>query len=301
MRKMIVAAAVVAALLGMPLTAAAAGHSEFFVNGLSGNDSSSCQSPRNGCLTIQAAIDRIPIVLDRHVSVHVAPGTYAESLILADRLAPKGHEIRLIGDAEGVRLNGMKERQIGILIRNSPRVVLENFEVTEFTEAGVLVLHSDVSLANARIVWNLSHGVVCEYSHLLIETGAVARGVSLLGNAGSGLLATGCHVRFQGPAIVADNNLGLLSSHGGLIDLAARSDVMVTNNPPQPPGVGSGGTGGGGGGGEGPRRYRMPPLAESEAACQLVADCHGMIMGYENARIDGPCVCAGTDYGICHP
>ncbi len=299
MRKMMLAALCGAALVSTPLTATAAGHMDYYVNGISGNDARTCQNANNGCRTIQAAIDRIPIVLDRHVAIYIAPGNYAESLILADRLAPKGHEIRLIGLDAGARLTGMKTMPTGILIKNSPRVVLENLEITGFTEAGILVEHSDALVTGSRIVWNLSHAIVCEFGNLVIETGSPARGVSLLNNTGSGIVASSCHVRFDGPATIAENGIGLLAAHGGLIDLASRMDVSVMNNPPVLPGVGSGGTGGVGG--ERPRKSPLPMLGESTPPCQLVADCHGMITGYENAQIGGACVCAGMDYGVCHP
>lgn len=299
MKKMILAAMFVVALAGMPLTASLGATMDLYVSGPSGNDSSTCQSANNGCLTIQAAIDRIPIVLDRNVNIHIAPGTYAESVLLTGRLAPKGHTIRLVGNAYGVRIDGQKEKPNGILITRSPRVVLENLEVTGFTEAGVLLLHSDASLVSSLVFQNLSHGVVCEYGNLVIESSDPVRGVGLLANAGSGLFATACHVRFQGPAVITKNGLGVLAAHGGLIDFAARTDVFVTNNPPQPPDVVTGPPAGTTGEGV-PGRYPMPSIAETGASCQLVADCHGMVMGYENAQIDG-CNCAAVDYGVCHP
>ena len=300
MRKMILAAMCVASTLALPLTAAPAGHIDLYVSGMSGNDSVTCLNANNGCRTIQAAIDRIPIVLDQHVIVHIAPGTYSESLMLADRLAPKGHEIRLIGDPGVVRLAGARLMPVGILIKNSPRVVLENLEITEYTEAGVLVQHSEALLTSTRVVWNRSHALVCEYGDLVIETGAPARGVSLLNNLGSGILASSCHVRFDGPATIAENGIGVMAAHGALIDLSARSDVSVMNNPPAPPAVVPGGSGGAGDR-EGPRRAPLPGLDEAAPLCQLVADCHGMIAGYEHAQIGGDCVCGAVDYGICHP
>ena len=305
MRRTILAAAFAVVLIGMPVTAFAIGHSDLYVNGSFGSDSSTCQNANNACLTIQAAIDRIPIVMDQDVTVHVAAGTYAESLLLVDRLAPKGNTIRLVGDVNGVRLTGMKEQAIGIQITHSPSVVLENFQVTGFTEAGILLLHSDATIVNSQILWNLSHGVVCEFGNLVFGPGNPMRGVSLLNNAGTALYATACHVRFLGPAVVTGNRVGLLATHAGQIDLSGRMDVLVGNNPPQPPETGFGTTGSGGSGSGGnsvvPRRYPVPLLAETEALCQLVADCHGMVMGYERAQIGGACVCATLDYGVCRP
>lgn len=298
MKKMILATMFVVAFAGMPLTASFGATMDLYVSGPSGNDSSTCQSPNNGCLTIQAAIDRIPIVLDRNVTIHITPGTYTESLLLTDRLAPKGHTIRLVGNAYGVRIDGLKQKPNGIVITHSPKVILENLEVTGFTEAGVLLLHSDASLVSSLIFQNLSHGMVCEYGNLVIESSDPVRGVGLLANTGSGLFATACHVRFQGPAVITKNGMGVVAAHGGLVDFAARSDVFVTNNQ-QPSGNGTGALGGAGDEGA-PGRYPMPSIAETDVACQLVADCHGMIMGYENAQIDG-CGCSAIDYGVCHP
>jgi hypothetical protein len=277
---------------------------ELFVDARMGNDLGSCRSAGNSCRTIQAAIDRIPAVLTQDVTVHIASGTYPGSLLLADRLAPQGHGIRLVGEPQATLKPLPADSGDGITVRRSPALTLENLIIRGFAN-GVHVRLSDLIVNNSRIDGNAGHGIMSEKSWVILQADATGTGVIIQGNSGSGILATcGSHVQFDGTAWVGENGTGLTATFAAVIELNGRNDVTLVNalvspapaenpEPTNPP--------------PGTSPPSGPPMILSEARatpiseCEMVSEHMGMIMGYANMQIAAACACAAKDVSLCHP
>ena len=63
------------------------GSLDLYVDANSGADTNDCLSQVTACETIQAALDRIPLLVDGDVTVHIGAGTYDGELILGPRTA----------------------------------------------------------------------------------------------------------------------------------------------------------------------------------------------------------------------
>lgn len=276
---------------------------DLFVDARMGNDLGSCRASGNSCRTIQAAIDRIPAVLTQDVTVHIASGTYLESLLVADRLAPQGHSIRLVGEPQATLKPTPSYSGDGLTVRRSPLLILENLVIQGFAN-GVSVRLSDLVVNNSRIVGNVGDGIRTEKSWVILQAATAGPGVTIQDNAGSGIFAScGSRVQFGGPAYIGQNATGLTATFAAVIDLSGRSDVTLANavvTPPPttepeptgaPPGVGLPND---------PRRIfdgTVAPVSQ----CEMVSDHQGMVMGYGNAYIVGACACTAKDFSLCHP
>lgn len=277
---------------------------ELFVDAGMGNDLGSCRAAGNACRTIQAAIDRIPAVLTQDVTVRVASGVYLEPLLLADRLAPQGHSIRLIGTPEATIKSGPSHLGNGVTVRRSAPIVLENLNIEGFAN-GVHIRLSEVVINNTRIGGNAQNGILCEKGWLSLQTAAAGRGVTIRYNvAGSGITATcGCHVEVEGTTWIGENGTGLTAQFAAVIDLNGRSDVTLANgvvspppatdpNPPTlPPGYSPPG---------GPPMIISDVLVAPRSQCEMLSDHQGLIMGYANAQVVGVCACMAKDLSLCH-
>ncbi len=287
---------------------------------IGGNDASSCKSPQNSCRTIQAAIDRIPMILDRQVNISIQAGTYFGSVRIADRMAPRRFAIELIGQGEGATIAGGESLIDGVTVTRTMRVVLRNLTIRDFRGHGVvlrngasasilqsgivrnsghgaLVRMSDLTVADSAIGHNGEDGLSCEQGRLRFGATLSGQGVHVHHNERSGVLASACMVGFGGPAVIERNDVGLVSQHGAVIDVGMRSDVQVVDNFPASTGGGGGDTGGDSGGG----RVRRPnlDLVSGVLGCQMLADCHGMITNFGSSTINGECDCEERDYGVC--
>jgi hypothetical protein len=304
MTKKLLFAAALLLVIGMPRAATTPPALELFVDASMGNDLGSCRSPGNACRTIQAAVDRIPIVLSQDVTVRIAPGTYREHLLLVDRLAPLDQTIRLVGAAQAPILSNLEHQGSGVTIRRFARVVLENLTIEGFAN-GVHVRLSEVVISNTRITGNAENGILCEKGWVALQAADGGPGVTIQNSdLGTGINATcGCHVSFEGASWIGQNGTGIAATLDAVINLNGRSDITLANgatppppapapapptNPPvvQPPG--------------GPRVIQSATLEGSSPQCEMVADHQGMIMGYANARVLGACACEAKDLSLCH-
>jgi len=304
MSRRILVAGALSLLFSLPWAATIPPSLELFVDARMSNDLGSCRSAGNSCRTIQAAIDRIPAVLTQDVIVHLASGVYVEPLLLADRLAPQGHTIRLTGEPQATIKPDPSFPGDGITVRRSPLVVLENLIIEGFAN-GVHVRLSDVVISNTRISGNALNGILIEKGWVTLQSATSGPGVIIQNNvAGSGIKATcGSHVVFEGTARVEENGTGLTATFAAVIDLNGRSDVTLANavvSPPpvsdptpptSPPGTGLPG---------GPPMIVSDAVAAPISQCEMVSDHQGMIMGYANARIVGLCACMAKDLSLCH-
>jgi len=305
LRKLMVTA-VLFLVFSLPRAATAPPALELFVDATMGNDLGSCRSAANACRTIQAAIDRVPVVLSQDVTVRIAAGTYFEHLLLVDRLAPLDHTIRLVGVTQAPTLSSHEHRGEGITIRRAARVVLENLTIEGFA-TGVHVRLSDVVVSNSRITGNTENGILCEKGWVVLQSPDGGPGVTIRNNAtGAGINAScGCHVEFEGASWIGQNFIGLTATQSAVIDLNGRSDVTLANGapaPPPPPATSpapptnppiiqlpSG-----------PRVIETATLEGSSPQCEMVADHEGVIMGYANAQMLGACACQAKDLSLCH-
>lgn len=261
---------------------------DLYVDATFGDDRIGCGSTRIAwpCRSIQAALDRIPMVLTQDVVILVAEGTYDGGLLLADRLSPNRSSIELRGE-EGAVVQAGDDQRIGMAIWNTGDVRMEGLAFEGFEaygvlivqsapveivsarisgsgEAGILALQSATGIVDTVVEAGQGRGVVCEQGWMRIGPSESGQGLLVSGNAEQGLLALACEVHFAGAAIILDNELGAVAMHGAEIDLGQRSDVSVREN----------------------------------RDGQLVADCHGMIAGYMNT-CPGECDCEQIDFGVC--
>lgn len=285
----------------------------FYVDALAGDDKASCEKTTYACQTLQAALDRIPVVLTQEVTVNVAAGTYSGGAVLMDRLSPQGHAIRLLGEAGMTIMNGYGEQETGIAVSRAPRVFVEGFVVTGFTRAGLSFFRTgSVSIAETHVLSNPGtgieareadvvisesvvddnggHGILCDGGNVTFRAREGGRGVVVTRNGGNGIHVTDCHALFEGAAVVSLNHSGLVAEHGGEINLAGRTDVIVNSNYGLP---GPAGT-------PPPGDPRGNPVPLSHLAlCEMIADNHGLVTGYWNAPLQGDCLCLESHFGVC--
>lgn len=283
--------AIVAAALSLPIQASPALPAislELYVDQSTGSDSNTCLSPGLACSTIQAAIDRIPMVITDEVTVFVAPGAYEGGVTIADRSSPYRSLIRIKGQP-GVILWGDNLRTTGITIWRSTGVSLEDLEISGFTGPGVYAIYTDpVIVRGSSIMDNTGSGIRAEASGLVVENSViwhnkaggilVERGRLVLGeptagsvvdisyNRGAGVTARGADAVFAGATLITRNDQGVLALHGGVIDLAMRADAGIFGN-----------------------------------YTDMMADCHGMVAGYAGMACGTECACTGRLFGVCIP
>ena len=266
-----------------------------YVNGVTGDDSFSGLFPGQPKRTIQAAVDRIPTIIAADVTVFIAPGTYAEKVLIADRVAPMGNWIRLVGDVgdpSTVRVSGSGVRDNVVEIRNNPRLSLEGltFEGAVGTEGsgdGVQIFESTVRVLDCRFENNASSGLFTWNSFVEVADSTFSSNgnmglnavsgayvslddVSVTGNGGLGIDAeSGARVAVYGfLEVVGNAREGCSAEAGGFVDFEGRGDVRIQGN--------------------------------NAGGPQTRARLHGIVLGYDNALIDLP-KCAEELSGTCYP
>ncbi len=259
--------------------AQASNTTHLWVDGVLGSDHSAC-TQTEPCATIQAAIDRIPMILAQDIVVHVAAGIYEGGITIADRHSMLRAQITLRGEPQAT-IWGHHARTHGVTVWKTPGVILENLEITGFEERGLVIAYaSPVKVRHTSIVDNRGGGIMIADAAVHLNDVTVrdngGTGVSCENgwvrmshlfarrNGFAGVRVEHCRATFTGPGVIEGNYHGLLSVLGGAIDLGGRHDVLVTDN----------------------------------AATPLLADCAGMIAGYRNS-CQGDCLCLEVDEGIC--
>ena len=158
---------------------------DLYVNAMTGDDRNRCLRPEDACLTIQAAIDRIPAVLDRDVVVHIAAGNYGGDLYLGDRISPKRFGVTVLGEP-GVVIDGVGTQETGLSIANIASVIIKNLEFRGFTGHGIVLDRVRlVQLESIRLVANQGEGLHAEESSAVIVESIVEQ------NGGDGIYCTG--------------------------------------------------------------------------------------------------------------
>lgn len=263
----------------------APGPLDIYVDAIGGDDANDGLTPTTAVQTIQSGVDRIPPIVHDDVTVHVAHGTYAEAVVLADRMQPHGATITLSGDTADpsqVVIDGSGVRSRGLSVSGVSDVIVEGFEVRNHISWAVAVIRGGtITLSNLSVVNNT-------LGMLLTRTYVTLSSVSLSNNAATSVLcqsgstcqigdltvsggnialfsSRSSYVLFNGPAQISGVSDGLVADYGGTIELGQRADIQVT-------GTGS----------------------------ALVARLHGRALGYANATLS-PTDCAADTYGICEP
>lgn len=258
---------------------------DLFVDGVTGVDLSRCGTTVEPCRTIQAAIDRIPMVFHRDIKVNVAPGTYEGGIMIVGRISPRMSKLTVSGEPDQVVITGPVGAQTGISVVHSYHVALENLRIEGFPGMGVKIMDSIESelrsvaitggqdglfLANSRttivggsIEGSRRHGINCEGGWVTVGPGADQL---LIGNnAASGLWADLCHVSIHSPVAIWGSTTAMLAMNAGEIDLSMRGDIGIY--------LDKGQTG-------------------------LTAEHHGKIAGFA-ASCTGMCTCTALNHGMC--
>lgn len=258
---------------------------DLYVDAGTGDDADDGRTPAKPKATIQAAIDAIPPIVHDDVTVHVADGTYAESVVLADRLLPTGAMITLRGNTttpSQVVITGSGVRPRGLAVNNVSNVTVEGFEVRNHTSWAVAVIRggtinlNDLSLADNVLGMLLTRTNVVMDSiavsgnpatGLLCQSGATCRvsNLTITGASTAAFSSRSSDLTFSGPAQISGVYNGLVAEYGGTIELAQRADIQVT--------------------------------ASGSALNALL---HGRMLGYNNATLS-PSGCFADTYGICRP
>jgi len=259
-----------------------------YVDALSGFDESSCGSAESPCATIHYAVGLVPMVMNRDVTISIAPGTYEGGILLAGRGSPRSARLILEGVPGMTIISASPSQDTGISIQRMPGTIIRNLTVEGFPAYGIQVLfsasttiessriagngdgvflgESDSVIRDSVIEGNLRHGISCEGGWISIGTpGIDATGTTIMDNGGGGIRVDGCRARFASGASIVGNQVGLLAVHGGVIDLGMRADVGLY-------------------------------AAAGQQA--IMADCHGMVMNFVNSCV-GSCGCLEENYGIC--
>lgn len=260
---------------------------DLYVNAATGDDALDGLSPTRPVRTIQAALDRIPAVIHDDVTVHVAPGTYAESLRLIGRVAPGGAVITLTGspaDPTEIVVSASNTQLHALDISEIGDVVVEGFEFRDATSSSVSIVTAGSVTLRDVIVRDNFVGVLAIRTSLEIQDVAIESqtttglfctsasrcrmaNLTSIGN-GYGIYASrGAEVSFTGPAALHGNTHGAEASDGASIDLGLRSDITVTMN-----------------------------------TTPLTAELHGRVLNYTNIVSDAPVPCwaDASTYGVCH-
>jgi len=223
---------------------------DLYVNSTTGDDLNDGLSPATAKQTIQAALHRIPMILDGPVTVHVADGTYNESLAIGNRVSRyidwivlQGNESspqNVVLDGEGTRDNGMTFFFGFVEVRG--------MEITNFVEVGIEVDWGLLIVGNCRVVGN-SKGIEVYTSAISIQNSVIANsgsngihvsggseadigGSSVTGNGGHGIrVVSGSDLEVDGSLVVQNNGgIGVWSDDRSGVDFENRADLTINSN-----------------------------------------------------------------------
>jgi len=198
---------------------------DVYVNALTGNDANDGLLSTRAKRTIQAGVDAVPVVLGGPAIVHIAAGTYSESVVV-DRKLMRGGNVALITlegagtptwpPAPTTVLNGGGSLSIGITVLGFAEV--RHMKVTGFTEAGISAAFGYLLVDDCRIESNgAENGVGVFKAELELLDSVVANGVG------------------EGPAIEShDGNLivgrATLTADGAAVILIGSSDLCFCDD-----------------------------------------------------------------------
>lgn len=140
---------------------------DLYVDDLDGHDANDGRTPETAKRTIQAAINAVPLLLAHPVTIHIAPGTYAEELVVNRSntgmpFSEAGVGVTLLGDPDNpsaVNLTGLDLRRTGIQIAVG-LVRIRGLRIVNFVDYGLEIIGpAVVSLEDCQVTGNLGGGV----------------------------------------------------------------------------------------------------------------------------------------------
>jgi len=273
---------------------ATAGPLDLYVNGATGDDANSGLSPSAAKRTIQGAVDRIPAIAGGDVTVHIADGTYAEQVLLADKTGPKGNRVTLLGNSANpaaVRITGSGVRGQALVVRNVSLAALAGMSFEEAAGAngsgtGVQIWKSQGDISDCRFVNNDNFGLWGREGFVEIRRSVFSGNRSGLGADQAGMLL------LSDASVTGNSDNGLAAEMGGRIEVSG--PITVTGNGAAGCRTDSGGF----------INFNMVPDAVVQSnnggACQLNSRLNGIILGFQNAAISSPQCCVSGN-GQCFP
>jgi hypothetical protein len=220
---------------------------DLYVDEVTGDDQNDGLSPTTAKLTIQAAVDAIPMVLGGDATVHIANGTYSEFVWIGRRSRLGVFAVSIVGDEaapSNVTLDGKSILDVAFLI-NDFYVAISGVSMIRFEEA-IHAWESFVRLSDCTLSQNTDTAVFAANSSLQMEnvvisdnsgTGIGVRNsyfedltnVEVFNNAGDGIgLAASI---LEGEVQVHDNGgVGVLSSESSHVNFYESGGVIVQDN-----------------------------------------------------------------------
>ena len=230
---------------------------DLYVDGVSGDDANDGLSPTTAKLTIQAAVDSVPVVLTGPATIHIADGTYHESVLIdwpemrggAGFLTLVGNETspaNVVLDGEGTI------EETGILVLGI--AAIRGIEITGFREEGLEVNFGLMFVDNCRIINNgtgtgydgvgvfgaradISNTVIANNGDSGIEIVDGASNVNLsdvviTGNANHGIeVDDSSHVRLEGTLLIQSNaGFGVHIEDGSSVDFEDQAGLTIQSN-----------------------------------------------------------------------
>jgi hypothetical protein len=266
-----------------------------YVNASTGDDDNDGLTPATAKQTIQAAVNVVPVVSTGPATIHIADGTYHESVFIERRFFWPGSawpQITLLGNEaspQSVVLDGQGTLSEGVLVLGI--AAIRGIEVTNYTEEGFEVDFGYMIVDNCRVInnvnrpdphWNggiaiytagasISNTVIANngYHGIEIEGGwfnVEVADLEITGNGGDGLyLNSSGSLDSDGSLVIQDNGgIGVVASDGASVDLNGRADLTIQSN-----------TGG-----------------------SMQASYHSTIRGYGSGTVG---TCVATTQSICEP
>jgi hypothetical protein len=134
---------------------------DLYVDSIIGDDNNDGLSPATAKQTIQAAVDAVPHLGVGPPTIHIADGTYHESVFIGPRSARAGIELlTLIGNEsspQSVVLDGQGNLKDGIFVAQG-LAEIRGLEITGFLEEGIEVGLGFTIIENCRVIGNGSSG-----------------------------------------------------------------------------------------------------------------------------------------------
>lgn len=201
---------------------APAGDMELFVDGAAGDDGNDGLTSSTPKLTIMGAVRAMPAVLNGHVTILIAPGTYQEEVILSGRQR-NGPYIVLL------------QQNTASPDTDSPSVVIEPpaAPCTDCLNIGITTTDELVRIVGLQV-----DGFRFMDGSDFVGDGILASGSTnltmanvIVSNNYTGISSTDGHfVELEADCVVRDNDIGLLSFDHGSIEVNA--PVTFCNNSP---------------------------------------------------------------------
>jgi len=230
------------------------------VNASTGDDLNDGLSPASSKQTIQAAVNAVPVVSTGPATVHIADGTYHESVWIERRFFGPGSgwpQITLLGNEaspQNVVLDGQDTLLEGVIVLGF--AAIRGIEVTNYLEEGFEVDFGYMIVDNCRVINNangpqhywggigvftagasISNTVIASNGNHGIEIGegwfkVELADLEITDNAGDGLhLYSSGYLESDGSILIQNNGgFGVVAKNGALVDFEDRADLTIQSN-----------------------------------------------------------------------